>query len=289
MRWVLGCLVAIGLASPAVAADFDVPMPPGPPPNFEIASGPLSVGPATFTRWSGFYVGGQIGLSNGQADFSNSTQPLIAYALRETFLQEDVAPSTWPILGATGVRTASYGGFAGYNSQWQDLIVGMEANINRASFTLHAPVSSIARSVNDDAGNGYTINITGNGTFVGEDFATVRLRGGWVVGNFLPYGFFGLALGLANTSVSATVSGEQYTSGAVGSCSSTAPCYAFSFTNGVSQNNAVLYGIAAGGGVDFALTANIFLRAEFEWDQFKPPPGYFASLVTGRVGAGFKF
>ena len=288
MRWVFCSLLALTLASPAVAADFDIP-PPGPIGDYDVLRGPLTVGPATFTRWSGFYAGGQIGLTNGAADFSNATQSLIAYSLRETLLETDVAPSQWPVLGSANGLTTSYGGFVGYNTQWQDLILGMEANFNRANFNLHAPASPIGRTVSDSAGNAYTVNITGSGTMVGEDFATLRMRAGWVVGNFLPYGFLGFALGVANTSVSTTVSGVQYNSGTVGVCTQLAPCFPFSFTNAFGANNEVLYGFTAGGGVDFAVTANIFLRAEFEFDQFKPPPGFLATVATGRVGAGFKF
>jgi outer membrane immunogenic protein len=289
MRWVFCALFALGFASHAAAADFDIPFPPASQPNVDVLRGSLSVGPATFTRWSGFYVGGQIGLTNANADFSNSTQPLIAFALRDTLLQSDVAPSGWQVLGSTGVRTTSYGGFAGYNTQWQDLIVGMEANFNRAAFTLRSPVSPIGRTTSDSAGNAYTVNVTGAGSLVGEDFATLRVRGGWVAGNFLPYGFFGLALGLANTSVSGAVSGVEYTSGTVGTCNASAPCSPFAYTNSSAQNNAILYGFTVGAGVDVAVTANIFLRAEFEFDQFNPPPGYFANIISGRVGAGFKF
>ena len=56
--------------------------------------------------------------------------------------------------------------------------------------------------------------------------ATFRLRAGWVAGDFLPYGFVGAALGVANSAISATVSGVQYTSGTVGACSASAPCAA---------------------------------------------------------------
>ncbi|MGB7098059.1 MAG: outer membrane beta-barrel protein [Xanthobacteraceae bacterium] len=277
MRWVFCALVVLWLPSPAAAEDFD------------ILRGSQPVGPATFTRWSGFYAGGQIGVSTASADFSNSTQPLVAYALRETLLEENVIPSQWPVLGATNASAASYGGFVGYNTQWQDLIVGMEANFNRASLNLRAPVSSIGRSVSDGSGSAYALNMTGSGSLVAEDFATVRLRGGWVAGNFLPYGFIGVAFGIANTAVSATAFGVQYTSGTVGVCASATPCYPFNLTNGFSANNQVLYGFTVGGGVDVALTANIFLRAEFEWDQFNPPPGFLATIATGRLGAGVKF
>jgi outer membrane immunogenic protein len=288
MRWVCGAFFALGLITPAAAADFDLPPPSGAP-NFDVLRGPQTVGPATFTRWSGFYVGGQVGVSSGFANFSTSTQSLLAYALRNTLLENSVAPSTWPVLGSANAQTIAYGGFVGYNTQWQDLILGMEGNFNRANFTLRAPSSPIGRTASDSAGNAYAVDITGTGSMVNEDFATFRLRSGWVVGSFLPYAFVGLAVGLANTSVSATVAGEEYTSGTVGTCSSSAPCFAFNYTNGSSANNTVLYGFTVGGGVDFALTANVFLRAEFEWDQFNPPPGFLATIMTGRVGGGIKF
>ena len=51
----------------------------------------------------------------------------------------------------------------------------------------------------------------------------------------------------------------------------------------------MLYGFTVGGGVDVALTPNIFLRADLEFDQFNPPPGILMTIATGRVGAGFKF
>ena len=47
----------------------------------------------------------------------------------------------------------------------------------------------------------------------------------------------------------------------------------------------VLYGLAVGAGVDVLVTPNIFLRAEFEWDQFNPPPGILMTVATARVGA----
>ena len=71
MRWVLGSVVVLALTPSAFAQDLS------------ILRGSQSVGPATFTRWSGFYFGGQFGLSNGNADFSKSTDSVVAYALRE--------------------------------------------------------------------------------------------------------------------------------------------------------------------------------------------------------------
>ena len=38
--------------------------------------------------------------------------------------------SQWPILGTTDRRDVSYGGFIGYNTQWENVILGVEPNYN---------------------------------------------------------------------------------------------------------------------------------------------------------------
>jgi outer membrane immunogenic protein len=55
------------------------------------------------------------------------------------------------------------------------------------------------------------------------------------------------------------------------------------------QNGALLCGFSVGGGLDWALTQNIFLRGEFEYVQFAPIANIVASILSARVGAGFKF
>ena len=140
MRWVFCALVLLGLASPAVAADLDLDVLRG---AETVAPPTLTVGPATFTRWSGFYVGGQIGYSDGNADFSNATQPGLAYALRQTTLENEFGVSQWQVLGTANNSTISYGGFAGYNTQWQDLIIGIEANFAHAGLNLNPPSTPI--------------------------------------------------------------------------------------------------------------------------------------------------
>jgi outer membrane immunogenic protein len=130
MRWVICALTALTLASPVFAADLGilpVPQPVGP-------AGPLPVGPATFTRWSGFYFGGQIGYGDANADFSGATQQLVHYSLRELALENQDSVSTWSVLGRGGSDAVGYGGFVGYNTQWQDLVLGLEGNYTHTDF-----------------------------------------------------------------------------------------------------------------------------------------------------------
>ncbi len=282
MRWVFCALVLLGLASPAVAADLDVDVLRG---AETVVPPTLTVGPATFTRWSGFYVGGQIGYSDGNADFSKAPQPGLAYVLRQTTLENEFGVSQWQVLGTANNSTISYGGFAGYNTQWQDLIIGIEANFAHAGLNLNAPSTPIGPLITaaDNQGFTHTVQISGTGSVTNLDFATLRVRAGYVVGSFMPYGFIGPAFGLGNTSVTTRLTDNQ--------CSSSMPlvCTPLSFSSSFSRNSEVLYGFTVGGGVDVALTQNIFLRAEFEFDQFNPPPGILLTIATGRVGAGFKF
>jgi outer membrane immunogenic protein len=281
MRWQYCALILLGLASPAAAADLDS----------TFLRGSETVGPGTFTRWSGFYIGGEVGYGNANADFGQATAPGIAYSLRNTTLEASFAPSQWHMLGTANVSTPTYGGFIGYNTQWQDLILGVEANINRAGFNLKAPNNPIGRTTGaDSGGNAYTVAFDASGFVDTMEFATVRGRAGYVVGNFLPYGFFGLALGVANVAVTSTATIEEFTSGSALVCTAIAPCgFLAPVVSSFARNNEVLYGFTVGGGVDVALTANVFARLELEFDQFNPQPNILLTVATARVGAGFKF
>jgi hypothetical protein len=118
MRWGFCIAMVIGMASPAFAADYDVLR--GSVPVVPIAP-VTTVGPATFTRWSGFYFGGDFSFNYGQADFSTATQPLVGLALQDTVVQQQFQPSQLQALGNGANSAFGFGGFLGYNTQWQDL------------------------------------------------------------------------------------------------------------------------------------------------------------------------
>ena len=92
MRWVICAVVVLAFAPRAFADDLD------------ILRGTDTVGPATFTKWSGFYFGAQTGFTGGNANFANSTQAPIAYALRDTALEDTFEPSNWPICSGYDVE-----------------------------------------------------------------------------------------------------------------------------------------------------------------------------------------
>ncbi len=278
MRRVSGLLLILvlilGMASPALAADYDLPILRGsqPPPV-------LSVGPATFTRWSGFYVGGAVGVSSAYSDFTKSTQPLVKDSLQHTTVESTDHPSDFRVLGSGSAVAASGGAFLGYNTQWQDLILGVEATYTHTN--LNTTASSVPGGVGrffPDTNTAVAVGATGNLNLT--DYGTARGRAGYVVGNLLPYGFIGMAAGRASYSVN-TASVVQQTSNNT--------IQTFLFTNSAGQSNALLWGYTVGAGLDWALTPNILVRGEFEFVQFAPISSISVSVASGRVGAGFKF
>jgi outer membrane immunogenic protein len=286
MRWVFCLLMTLlamvpGAARPALAADLDilrggVPVAPV-----------TTVGPALFTRWSGFYVGGDVSFNNANVDFGTATAPLVEFALQDTVVQQQFQPSQLQLLGK-GADSAFGGGvFLGYNTQWQDLVVGVEANYTHTSLSVTtSPSLVIARAFDPPVGNVNSVTLShATGQMGITDYAEARGRAGYVVGNLLPYGFVGLVVGRGSYSVSTRVD--------IG-CSNAAgvpvgECVGFPLTPSAGQSNLLLWGYSVGAGLDWALTPNIFVRAEFDFDQFAPVSNISLALISGRVGAGFKF
>src|SRR5438132_184681 len=125
VRWVMCALAMVGLGRNALAADLD----------YLRGSSVVEPQYETYDRWSGFYIGAQAGYSNVQMDFTNAAASLIASILRVSTLESGGHISQWPVLGRVDRRDVSWGGFMGYNSQWENVVLGVEANYNRANLS----------------------------------------------------------------------------------------------------------------------------------------------------------
>ena len=130
----------------------------------------IDLGPPGFVRWDGIVFGAQVGYSNLNADFSDSTT---AVSLPEST-----------------TNSAAVGGFLGYNVQWDNLVVGVDGAYNRPSSLETSSTSGTATS---------SLKLV--------DYATFRARAGYAFGQFLPYAFLGGAAGRMNysTTVAGTV------------------------------------------------------------------------------------
>jgi outer membrane immunogenic protein len=282
MRWIACAAVVLAAAPSAFAADLDV----------------LRGSEPTY-HWGGFYGGAQLGFSSAVMNFSQTTNPAVAFILRNTQIEQDEEISQWDLLGSRTPSSTSLGGFVGYNSEWEDFVLGLELNYNRTSLSASSS-GGIGRSFIDSnnlpTGHHYFYDVASSGqaSLNMSDIATFRARAGWEAGNFLPYTFVGFALGRADLSTSATAS---YTAVDVPDPQTPptpqlVPLADLSFgpfTKSNTENGAFLYGVAAGVGADIAMTQNIFVRGEFEYIYFAPIDHISVSVTSARVGAGYKF
>jgi outer membrane immunogenic protein len=210
--------------------------------------------------------------------------------LRTTQLENEQRPSEWGVLGKASTSGPIGGAFVGFNTQWQDAILGLELNYNRSKFFTNAPVDPITR-VTAAGGNVYLINLSGDASMRITDFGSLRVRAGWVFSNFLPYATIGVAAGRADVTRSAQVVGvENPPAGYPGVACRTEPrCTEFSFSDSQVKNGAFMYGWALGGGIDMMIMPRFFVRAEYEYLWFTKVEGVQPEIHTARVGAGIKF
>jgi len=185
-------------------------------------------------------------------------------------------------LGKESARTSSYGAFVGYNWQWEDVVIGLEASYLHGSF---GGATSASRELVSSAalsdGFFHDVRATSAAAIAITDMATFRGRAAYAWGCFLPYAFGGFALGNANITRSATID-DAVSLTALGAFT---PLQPSSSTN--VQHNHLIYGYSAGLGVDINLVGGLFMRAEWEYTRFAASVD--TSINTVRAGLGYKF
>lgn len=265
----------LALTTSSVAADL---------PFLRGSAGPVLGGPAYF-RWSGLYFGGQGSFSSAGANFTNGTGELVAYILRNTTIENEANVSQWTTLGKNSSTGGGYGGFIGYNAQFDDAVVGIELNYTRTNFTVSA-ADSLTRSYTTADQYFYNVFVSGEASAQLTDLASLRFRGGWAAYSFMPYAFLGVALGRANITRSATV---DLTAIDVSNPPQNRPNLALDETRSDNRDGVFTYGYSIGGGVDVALAPNLFLRGEYEFVRFGDLNGVILDISTGRAGLAAKF
>jgi outer membrane immunogenic protein len=278
-------IVAFGALSLAQAAAADLP----------VLRGPIVGELAPAYNWGGGYGGAQVGFSTASIDFTNGVRALVADEVRLLTIEQDQQISQWALLPKRNPVGGSFGGFVGYNWQWEDAVVGVEINYNRTSLSASSG-SSIERTFLDSnnvpAGHHYFYDITVTGAASAHitDWGTFRFRGAWAAGPFLPYGFVAFAVGRTDISRSGTVSGTAVDKPDPATPPlPPLPNLLVDETASDSRTGVFAYGAAAGLGVDVALWRNVFLRGEWEFVQFVPVQGLHIHINTIRTALGLKF
>jgi outer membrane immunogenic protein len=186
-------VIATAIVAPAHAADM--PLKAAPP-------------PVSTYNWTGFYIGGDGGFASAQSagTFTN-------------------AAGFFPVPYNFNASGGFAGGFVGAQKQWQNLVVGIEADLQGASLKGNSgALTLLAPSV-------YTVatNVT--------TYGSVRARIGFAADRWLLFATAGWAEGHFSTS---------YTGSAP-----------------IITNSATQPGWTAGAGVNYAVLNNLFLTLEY--------------------------
>lgn len=272
MRGPLLAAVMCGLMTGAQAADLP-----------DVLRGSFTDGlTVSHVNWEGFYLGGQAGYGTSNMNFSGSTKTVAAHLMSGLEMEQEEQVSSWPIMGKVSVHGSGYGGFAGYNAQWDDVVLGVELSYLHGSFG-GSQTDSMSRFFT--LSSGYTDGVTYEGTakMAISDMGTLRARAGYAWGQFLPYAFGGVALGQADIIRTAHIYGTQVNPKA-------APGFTnvpFDLSATDAQYSHLIYGYSAGLGVDVMLASCLFFRAEWEYVRFTSTID--TSINTVRAGLGYKF
>ena len=250
--------------------------------------------PAPTRNWDGWYAGGQVGYSWANTDFGNTVVSLTNNFFRGTTLQVPVSQMT--LLGRVNGQSPSFGAFVGRNFQYDEIVLGVEANYNYLSSLATSTAASIGPiqvaeptlvlPPGATAADGVTLN--GNAALQVKDVVTFRGRAGWATGDFLPYIFGGLAVGRMDVSRTVSSSVTRTINFANGTSTSfPLPQFALSATDGRSNN--FVAGWTAGLGMEYMLWNNVFIRGEWEYISFMSVKNTVVTMNSVHAGIGYKF
>jgi outer membrane immunogenic protein len=274
MRRFLLAAMMFGAATGARAADLS---------GLPILRGSYTEGlTSSKVNWEGFYIGGQGGYGSSDENFAGSNANMLAALLDHNVIQE-MQVSQWNLgLAKQSARSSGYGGFTGYNWQWDDVVIGLEGSYLHGTFggTNHATKALVSGSALSD-GFFHSVAVDSSASISVSDMATLRARAAYAWGCFLPYLFGGVALGNADISHSVTVHDAV-------SRTISGPFTALATLNATDAvHNHLVYGYSAGLGVDVNVIGGLFMRAEWEYVRFTSSVD--TSVNTVRAGLGYRF
>ena len=203
--------------------------------------------PKVYTRWSGFYAGGQMEYGSAHLDFSQATQSLAAFSLRGLALENENRTSPkFEILRQQAYRRRGLRRLRRLQRP-----VGGHRSRGRAELQpelLFRRGDELPRSAARfrRAATRTSITVDGSALHAHQRLCraarTRRLRDGQC---FMPYVSVGFAIGRADFTRSWAINGTENPG--------TANAGPFTFTNSEAKSNVFMYGWSVGAGVDVAL------------------------------------
>ncbi len=242
---------ALALAGSALAADLPSRAPP-----------PVFAPPAPVFSWTGVYLGGQIGYAWTHSD---STINSVGYsAIGDAFYD-----SYYPQSNANGVIGGAH---IGYNLQINQFVLGLEGDLDG---------SSLSKSANFTAYSNYYQDYisTAAQSSLGVQ-SSIRGRVGVAFDRLLLYGTGGVAFGGSDSWIATSYPGcvRTFTHNCLFGVGPFFGHDSFSQTR---------VGWTAGGGVEYAVTNNWLVRAEYRFTQFGGGSEYLANAYPGAYAGEY--
>src|SRR3982074_166646 len=144
--------------------------------------------PMARTNWQGAYIGGQVSYGAADMDFTNSGQDLLKKLLNNVEIEKQSDISSWPLQSKPSTQNSGFGGFFGYNAQWTDVVAGVELNYIHGKF-FNSSSGSPGRPFFFPTDYQTTANVFSSSSMNIRDYGSLRVRGGYALGCFLPYLF----------------------------------------------------------------------------------------------------
>lgn len=282
MRHATALAVLAMMATPTLAADYL--RGPLPEPAARVSA------PQAYD-WSGFTVSVLGAHGTGKAN--------------QTALAADATNAAFPDLSATtaisslvnyGRPTLRGNGFSvalGYNTMWDDVVVGVEAEYTRLSGRASSTFGPIGRNlgVSGSTTNSWDTVVSGAAESRVQDYTVARVRVGAAFDRFLPFVTMGVAAGRISSTARVHGTTQEY----YNDLDPTTQLPRSTAVSGVIpgdatvKTNSFTWGYALGLGMDVAVTDNIFLRGQYEYLGFGGTNNVHIGLNTFKGGAGIKF
>ncbi|GGK34285.1 outer membrane protein [Salinarimonas ramus] len=236
--------------------------------------------------WQGGYFAGFAGQTNASFQADKALGDLIAFGLRRTIVEEEMQVSEWLNPQIPDASDTTFGVLAGYNFQFAETILGIEADVTLGALS-SSGLDTLSRVQTLSNNERYNVTAKGNIDAKLENWATLRARAGYTLGAFLPFVTGGIALAQYEVVRSAGVDGSRERVDDDGlPITGAVPLQPVSETG---TDSGIALGLAAGAGLDVALTQNVFLRGEWQYLFFPDLAGVEMSVNTWRAAAGVKF
>lgn len=244
---------AVALVGSALAADLPSRAPP-----------PVFAPPAPIFTWTGVYLGGQIGYAWTHGDSSIDS---VGYDNLGNAYYDSYSPQA----NANGVIGGAH---VGYNLQINQWVLGLEGDVDGSSLSKTANVSPYSNYYQD------YIPTTVHSAL--DIQGSIRGRVGFAIDRVLLYGTGGVAFGGFRNSIDTNYPG----------CFAATCLFGVNFA-GHDSFSQTRVGWTAGAGVEYAVTNNWSIRAEYRFTQYGNSAGdlsnaYPAAYLGERVNATWR-